>query len=64
MLLQLFRVSCKRVCWFLVTPFGLVRRVVRLEAKVEELTKRVDGLSKYMKDLYDYLQKEHRRPLI
>ncbi|MGQ9461257.1 MAG: hypothetical protein ACUVRA_08540 [Candidatus Bathyarchaeaceae archaeon] len=41
-----------------------VRRVVRLETKIEELTKRVDGLSKYMKDLYDYLQKEYRRPLI
>jgi len=35
----------------------LRERVVRLETKLEELTKRVDRLSKYTKDLYDYLQK-------
>ena len=32
-------------------------RLVRLEVKVEELSKRVDGLVDYAKDLYSYLQK-------
>lgn len=39
-------------------------RVVRLETKVQEVTKRVVGISKYLRNLYDYLQKEYRRPLI
>ena len=42
----------------------LHERVARLEIKVEELTKRVDGIIKYIRELYGYLQKEHRRPLI
>ena len=42
----------------------LRERTVRIETKVEELTKRVDGIIKYIRELYDYLQKEHRRPLI
>ncbi len=35
----------------------LRERVVRLEVKIEEITKRVDSLSTYAKDLYSYLQK-------
>jgi hypothetical protein len=31
-------------------------RIVKLELKVEELTKRVDSQSNYMKELYKYLQ--------
>jgi len=36
----------------------LRERVVRLEVKIEEMNKRMDGFAKYMKDLYDYLQKQ------
>jgi len=36
----------------------LRERVVRLEVKIEELNKRIDGFAKYMKDLYDYLQRQ------
>jgi uncharacterized protein YlxW (UPF0749 family) len=32
-------------------------RLVRLEARVENLNKRVDSLSEYAKELYGYLQK-------
>jgi len=38
----------------------LRERVVRLEVKVEELTKRIDSLSNYAKELYNYLQKQSR----
>lgn len=31
-------------------------RIVKLEVKVEELTKRIDGMQSYMKELYKYLQ--------
>jgi archaellum component FlaC len=37
---------------------GLRERVTRLEVQVEELTKRVDNLSNYAKELYNYLQKQ------
>jgi len=40
----------------------LRERVVRLETKMEEVTKRLDGFSKYMRELYDYLQKQQSRP--
>lgn len=36
---------------------NLLERVVRLEVKVEGLTKRLDSLSNYAKELYTYLQK-------
>jgi len=39
----------------------LRERVVRLEVKIEEINKRMDGFAKYMKDLYDYLQKQQSR---
>ena len=35
----------------------LRERIVRLEVKVEDLTKRIDSLSNYTKELYEYLQK-------
>jgi chaperonin cofactor prefoldin len=38
----------------------LRERVVRLEVKVEELSKRIDSLSNYAKELYNYLQKQSR----
>ena len=38
----------------------LRERVVRLEVKVEELTKRIDSLSNYTKELYNYLQKQSK----
>jgi len=41
----------------------LRERVVRLEVKIEEMNKRMDGFAKYMKDLYDYLQKQQSRPM-
>ena len=41
----------------------LRERVVRLEVKIEEINKRMDGFAKYMKDLYDYLQKQQSRPM-
>jgi predicted nucleic acid-binding Zn-ribbon protein len=41
----------------------LRERVVRLEVKMEEVNKRLDGFAKYMKDLYDYLQKQQSRPV-
>jgi len=37
----------------------LRERMVRLEVKIEETNKRMDGFAKYMKDLYEYLQKQH-----
>jgi len=36
----------------------LRERVVRLEVKLEELTKRIDSLANYTKELYNYLQKQ------
>lgn len=41
----------------------LRERVIRLEVKIEELTKRFDKLSDYAKELYNYLQKQSSRPL-
>ncbi len=38
----------------------LRERVVRLETKMEEINKRLDGMSKYLRELYDYLQKQSR----
>jgi len=35
----------------------LRERVVRLEVKMEELAKRVESISGYVKELYNYLQK-------
>ena len=35
----------------------LRERIVRLEVKVEDHTKRIDSLSNYTKELYEYLQK-------
>ena len=37
----------------------LRERIVRLEVKIEETNKRMDGFAKYIKDLYEYLQKQH-----
>jgi len=37
----------------------LRERVIRLETKIEEINKRLDSFAKYMKELYDYLQKQH-----
>lgn len=36
----------------------LRERVTRLEVKLEELTKRLDKLSSYAKELYNYLQRQ------
>jgi len=41
----------------------LRERVVRLEVKLEELTKRVDGVANYTKQLYEYLQKQTGKSL-
>jgi len=41
----------------------LRERVVRLEVKLEELTKRIDSLASYAKELYGYLQKQSSRPI-
>ena len=40
----------------------LRERVVRLEVKLEELTKRIDSLANYTKELYGYLQKQSSKP--
>ena len=42
----------------------LRERVVRLETKIEELGKRLDSMSKYLRELYEYLQKQQNQPLI
>ncbi|MCK4440109.1 hypothetical protein KAU85_03905 [Candidatus Bathyarchaeota archaeon] len=42
----------------------LRERVVRLEVKVEELTKRIDSIANYSKQLYEYLQKQTGRSLL
>lgn len=34
----------------------LRERIVKLELKIDELTKRVDNMQNYMKQLYTYLQ--------
>jgi len=39
----------------------LRERVVRLEAKTDELNKRLDSVSKYLRELYEYLQKQRGR---
>lgn len=41
----------------------LRERVARLEAKADEMSKRLDALSNYAKELYQYIQKLSR-PLI
>ena len=41
----------------------LRERVVRLETLMEEVNKRVDSIAKYLKELYNYLQKQQSRPL-
>jgi chaperonin cofactor prefoldin len=40
----------------------LRERVTRLEVKFEELVKRVDNISNYMKELYKYLREKSDRP--
>lgn len=45
-------------------PVDLPERVARLEAKTEELTKRLDSMSKYLRELYEYLQKQQSQPLL
>lgn len=42
---------------------NLRERVVRLEVKVEELTKRIDSIANYTKQLYEYLQKQTGKSL-
>lgn len=42
----------------------LRERTVRLEVKVEELTKRIDSIANYSKQLYEYLQKQTGRSLL
>lgn len=39
----------------------LRERIVRLEVKVEDLTKRIDSIANYAKELYNYLQKQASR---
>jgi len=39
----------------------LRERGVRLEVKLEELTKRIDSLASYAKELYNYLHKQTSR---
>lgn len=41
----------------------LRERVVRLEVKLEELTRRLDGIANYTKQLYEYLQKQTGKSL-
>jgi hypothetical protein len=38
----------------------LRERATRLETQLEELTRRVDSLQSYSRQLYDYLQKQRR----
>ncbi|MEM1563827.1 MAG: hypothetical protein QW161_04055 [Candidatus Bathyarchaeia archaeon] len=40
----------------------LRERIVKLEVKFEELAKRVDNLSTYARELYNYLQKQASKP--
>ena len=42
---------------------NLRERVVRLEVKVEELTKRIENIANYTKQLYEYLQKQTGKSL-
>jgi len=39
----------------------LRERVVRLEVKLEELSKRIDSVANYTRELYNYLQKQASR---
>jgi tetrahydromethanopterin S-methyltransferase subunit B len=41
----------------------LRERIVRLEVKVEEMSKRLESISGYAKELYNYLQKQSNRPM-
>jgi len=45
-------------------PVDLPERVARLEARTEELGKRLDGMAKYLKELYEYLQKQQSQPVL
>jgi tetrahydromethanopterin S-methyltransferase subunit B len=38
-------------------------RIMKLELKVEDLTKRLDGMQSYMKELYKYLQQNPSKSL-
>jgi hypothetical protein len=38
----------------------LGERVTRLEARLDELVKKVDAIAAYQRQLYEYLQKERR----
>lgn len=44
-------------------PTDLPERVARLEAKTEELSKRLDSMAKYLRELYEYLQKQQNQPV-
>lgn len=39
----------------------LRERTARLEVKVEEMSKRIDNLANYARELYNYLQKQTTR---
>ena len=41
----------------------LRERIMKLEMKVEELTKRMDNMQAYIKQLYTYLQQNQSKPL-
>jgi chaperonin cofactor prefoldin len=41
----------------------LRERIMKLELKVDELTKRMDNTQNYMKQLYTYLQQHSSKPL-
>jgi prefoldin subunit 5 len=45
-------------------PVDLPERVARLEAKTEEISKRLDSMSKYLRELYEYLQKQQSQPVL
>ena len=61
---RVFRI-CKNKVYLMATNdlAELRERVVRLETKMEELSKRLDSVSKYLRELYEYLQKQQSRPL-
>jgi len=39
-------------------------RIVKLEVKVDELSKRVENMQNYMKELYKYLQQTSSKSLL
>lgn len=41
----------------------LRERITRLEVRMDELTKRVDNIANYMKELYKYLQQNPSKSL-